>query len=205
MTTDGKRLYNQHTDSVGLKLFIFGIVDTPESVIQALDIETGSVLWTRLEPNLADIDATFAQKVHSTFYGPLTAANGVIYAASLGNSLMALDAKDGTILFRFPIEGAGFAPPAINKGVIYWPTGYGDGRFLGTRTVPDQDPPDTYSPHDNKVYAFEVPDDRFQQCVKNKKQKCVNKRIDRCKKLDTVCQKKIRKQCRKKARKQCRD
>jgi polyvinyl alcohol dehydrogenase (cytochrome) len=83
----------------------------------ALDPNTGKVLWQVADPN-GSIDI-----------GPLSAANGVVYAASMAGSataptMLALDAASGKTLWSFAAGSSVNAGAAISNGTVYWGSGY---------------------------------------------------------------------------------
>ena len=91
--------------------------DTRDSLIYALDSETGDELWR--------YDA-----VTSVFFSPAV-VEGVLYGGSIAGHLYALDAKTGEERWRFQTEkelwrfptGLGVAStPAVVDGVVYFGT-----------------------------------------------------------------------------------
>jgi polyvinyl alcohol dehydrogenase (cytochrome) len=98
----------------------------------ALDAATGKIIWQLADPAGA-IDP-----------GPVSVANGVVYAGSLdaAGNMYALDAATGAILWQFASGGSVNSAPAIVNGVVYWGSGYRR-RGLGSKN--------------NKLYAFSVP------------------------------------------------
>lgn len=100
----------------------------------ALDPATGEILWQTADPNRGGRDM-----------GAVTVANGVVFAGSMSagpddDTMFALDAASGDILWRFASGGSVASGPAVADGVVYWGTGY---RLWGGRG-------------NNKLYAFEV-------------------------------------------------
>ncbi|WP_072479717.1 PQQ-binding-like beta-propeller repeat protein [Amycolatopsis australiensis] len=102
----------------------------------ALDPATGAKLWQVADP-YATLDVGF-----------LSTANGVVYAGGINgaaDTMFALDARNGAILWRFNSGGAVVGGAAIVNGTVYWGSGYWFGLCA------DQ----TYScAHNNKLYAF---------------------------------------------------
>jgi polyvinyl alcohol dehydrogenase (cytochrome) len=83
----------------------------------ALDTVTGHVLWRTPDPNGA-MDL-----------GPLTVANGVLYAPSMGGSaispnMLALDTATGNTLWSFAAASSVIAGATVSNGVVYWGSGY---------------------------------------------------------------------------------
>jgi polyvinyl alcohol dehydrogenase (cytochrome) len=84
----------------------------------ALDPATGTILWQTADPNLA-IDI-----------GPMTVANGVVYAPSTAGSstsqnMFALNAATGKILWSYAAGGSVNAGAVIANDTVYWGSGYG--------------------------------------------------------------------------------
>ncbi len=98
----------------------------------ALDASTGRILWQLPNPSF------------STAAGPVSVANGVMYACSgdADGHMYALKASDGTVLWDFASGDQCFGGASIVDGVVYWGTGYALGG-------PDIDA-------DQGLYAFAV-------------------------------------------------
>ncbi len=77
-----------------------------ESNVQALDLESGDVLWTK--------------KYESPSHGPngLTVADGHVYGTT-NSEAFALDQKSGKELWKVPLNGAVDIAPAANQGTVY--------------------------------------------------------------------------------------
>lgn len=104
----------------------------------ALDPATGNILWQTPDPNAA-VDI-----------GPMTVANGVVYAPSTAAAktgapsmpnMFALDAKTGEVLWSYDTGQSVNAGAVVVGGVVYWGSGYGRLGFRGGL---------------NKFYAFSV-------------------------------------------------
>lgn len=130
--TDGKRIYVANANIYGLP--------SPEGgnagSWAALDPGTGAILWQLADPN-GDIDT-----------GPLTVANGVVYAGSMAGSatapnMFALDASNGKILWSFASGASVNSGATIVNGKVYWGSGYAR---LG---IPGQT-------GNNRFYAFSI-------------------------------------------------
>ncbi len=110
--SDGTRIYVQNAN-------IFGI-PTPSGSAgswSALDPATGAILWQVPDPNGA-IDI-----------GPMTVANGVVYASSMASdpnapTMLALDAATGQTLWSFASGVSVNAGATVVNGVVYWGSGY---------------------------------------------------------------------------------
>jgi polyvinyl alcohol dehydrogenase (cytochrome) len=116
--TDGERIYVAISNSSHLQYTAGTGVGTAGSW-SALDPTTGEILWQTPDPNGA-VDT-----------GPMTVANGVVYAPSMGAAtastpnMFALDAKTGKVLWSFPSGGSVQAGAVVVDGTVYWGSGYG--------------------------------------------------------------------------------
>jgi polyvinyl alcohol dehydrogenase (cytochrome) len=140
--TDGKRIYfavaNFNFPSVSWDM-VNPPKGTPTSSSAgswgAIDPATGATLWQTADPN-GSIDL-----------GPVSVANGVVYASSMGAlfaptaqpTMFALDAANGKQLWSFTSGGSVNAGPAIANGTLYWGSGYSHLGFGGAN---------------NKLFAF---------------------------------------------------
>ena len=117
--TDGQRIYVAIANLNGTPYTLqpSGATDTAGSW-SALDPATGHILWQTADPNGA-IDL-----------GPMTVANGVVYAPSMGAStastrnMFALNAATGNVLWSFPSGGSVIAGASIANDTVYWGSGY---------------------------------------------------------------------------------
>jgi polyvinyl alcohol dehydrogenase (cytochrome) len=117
--TDGTRIYAAISD----------LTDTPYTITSAgghssvitggswsaLDAATGKILWQTTDPQGAP-DPGF-----------VSTANGVLYAgsdAAAGNTMYALNASDGTVLWGYASGGPVISGAAIVHGSVYWGSGY---------------------------------------------------------------------------------
>jgi polyvinyl alcohol dehydrogenase (cytochrome) len=133
--TDGKRIYVGIGNLYGIPYTLHpsGQVNYAGSW-SALDPATGQILWQTADPNGA-IDL-----------GPLTVANGVVYAPSMAGgatspNMFALNAATGTILWSFASGGSVIAGASIAYDTVYWGSGYSN---LGIPAFTGN----------NKLYAF---------------------------------------------------
>jgi polyvinyl alcohol dehydrogenase (cytochrome) len=97
----------------------------------ALDPDTGKIIWQRADPQTEVLDG---QTVGVWDLGPVSAANGVVYVASMaksGNEFYALDGATGQILWAQSAGSSVNAGPAIVDGVVYWGSGYSRARAEG--------------------------------------------------------------------------
>jgi outer membrane protein assembly factor BamB len=108
----------------------------------ALNPATGAIIWQVPDPGMSTVHP--AQ--HALALGPVTVANGVVYAASMSGYMYALDAATGATLWSFLAPGSVNAGPAVVNGTLYWGTGY--------HNFPADAPLGTAS---NTFYAFSLP------------------------------------------------
>jgi polyvinyl alcohol dehydrogenase (cytochrome) len=128
--TDGKRIYFA-VANLGFPGATYTMVNPPKGTPTtssagswgAVDPATGAILWQKADPNGA-IDI-----------GPVSVANGVVYAGSMGAlggpsgpstlpTMFALDAANGKQLWSFASGASVNAGPAIVNGTLYWGSGY---------------------------------------------------------------------------------
>jgi polyvinyl alcohol dehydrogenase (cytochrome) len=100
----------------------------------ALDPATGKILWQTAEPT------------GSWAFGPVSVANGVVYAGAMDPNgyMRALDAATGRILWSFASSGSVAGGPAIADGMVFRGSGY---EHLNSPTV-------RQSVGNNMFYAF---------------------------------------------------
>lgn len=110
--SDGQRIYVSIAN-------LYGIPTAKGSAGSwaALDPGTGAILWQTADPNGA-IDL-----------GPLSVANGVVYASSMAGSataptMFALNASTGSVLWNFAAGSSVNAGATVVNGVVYWGSGY---------------------------------------------------------------------------------
>jgi polyvinyl alcohol dehydrogenase (cytochrome) len=108
----------------------------------ALDPKDGKILWQTAKPLEKCLQGCMG-------LGPASVANGVVFAASMDSNpanqtMFALDARTGDVLWSFAAGSSVVAAPAIVGNSVYWGAGFS--RFgLGTPN--------------NKLYAFTLADD----------------------------------------------
>ena len=133
---DGKRIYvsisNQH--HIPYRMTEDGKLTDVSSTggsWAALDPETGKIIWQRPDPQT---EVLSGKTVGVWDYAPVSAANGVVYVASMaksGNEFYALDGATGRILWAQSAGSSVNAGPAIVDGVVYWGSGYSKARAEG--------------------------------------------------------------------------
>jgi polyvinyl alcohol dehydrogenase (cytochrome) len=103
----------------------------------ALDAATGAFIWqipaTGRDPE--------SPRYGAEALGPLTVANGVVFAPSMSGDMVAIDAARGAILWKYTAAGSVFCGPSVVDGTVYWGAGYSR---VGTG-----------DPH---LYVFSMPD-----------------------------------------------
>jgi polyvinyl alcohol dehydrogenase (cytochrome) len=130
--TDGQRIYVAISDFYGIP-YQAGSAGS----WAALDPATGTILWQTKDPN------------GSVDLGPMTVANGVVYAPSMAGgstspNMFALNAATGAITWSYAAGGSVIAGASIAYDTVYWGSGYSElGTFL----------PFTGN---NKFYAFSL-------------------------------------------------
>jgi polyvinyl alcohol dehydrogenase (cytochrome) len=90
----------------------------------ALDPATGEILWQTADPQTEVLSGA---TVGVWDLAPVTAANGVVYTASMaktGSEYYALDAASGQILWQHSAGSSVNAAPAVVNGSVYWGSGY---------------------------------------------------------------------------------
>ena len=105
---------------------------------KALDAATGNSVWQVKDPGKSTV---FTESPAMTL-GPVSVANGVLYAPSMSGFVYALDASSGRVLWSFDTGGSVAGGAAIVDGVVYWGTGY---FFFGLGTS------------NHKLFAFALP------------------------------------------------
>jgi polyvinyl alcohol dehydrogenase (cytochrome) len=115
--TDGKRIYVAEENFYGIPYSIPGDGTITSGSWAALDPETGNILWQVADPS------------HNAFgggnaLGPVTVANGVVYAPSMSGVVRALDAANGKTLWSYQLPGSAVGGAAVVNGVVYWGNGY---------------------------------------------------------------------------------
>jgi len=132
--TDGTRIYVQNANLYGIPHTLPDGSTNYAGSFAALNPATGQIIWQIADPHGA-IDL-----------GPMTVANGVVYAPSMAKgatdtNMFALDAATGSMLWSFAAGGSVNAGAVVAKDTVFWGSGYGN---LG---------PDLGSTN-NKFYAF---------------------------------------------------
>jgi polyvinyl alcohol dehydrogenase (cytochrome) len=117
--TDGKRIYVAESNFDHLPYQLPNGKTIRSGSWAALDPATGKLLW-----QVADPSSSFD-------IGPLTTANGVVYAPSMSGHMYALAAGSGQILWDQQGPGSSNAGATIVDGTVYWGNGYSRLPFPG--------------------------------------------------------------------------
>lgn len=146
--TDGKRIYAAEANAKQVR-------HSPDAYtlpsgqnikygsFAALDAATGEIIWQVPDPAGAqypgnatpcEVDSPREDCTGAFAKGPVTTANGVVYACSTApdGPMYAFDAKDGALLWTFKSGASCDSGAAVVDGVVYWV----GGRTLYAFTVP---------------------------------------------------------------------
>ena len=129
---DGNRIFVSITNHhhIPYKLTQNGVI-MPTTVTggswAALDPMTGKILWQTADPQVETLSDLGTVGVWDL--GPVTVANGVVYASSMAklpnqNQMFALDAVTGAILWQYSAGSSVNSGPAVVDGSVYWGSGY---------------------------------------------------------------------------------
>ena len=153
--SDGKRIYAQvgnieHTPYT-VQAGPFAGQTASGGLWAALDAATGKLLWQTPDP-ASQLPRTgklfhpvWGANLGDGFFGvtigPLTIANGLLFAGSMDRQghMYALDAETGSVLWSFASGGSVMSAPAVVDGTVYWGSGYPVGF------------------NNDQFYAFELP------------------------------------------------
>lgn len=111
--TDGRRVY---TNIVNADRKPFGV--PPQTANSggwvALDANTGRILWTTPDP------------ANDTAHGPVTVANGVVFAGSVAPTgpFYAMDAETGRILWTANTGATVYGGASVSYGCVFIGSGY---------------------------------------------------------------------------------
>jgi polyvinyl alcohol dehydrogenase (cytochrome) len=137
--TDGQRIYTaiSNYDRDTWRLIANGQPTgrtANAGIYSALDASTGTILWQTADPHSAPAQ------------GPVTVANGVVYACSMDplGHMYALNAVSGAIRWSFISGGSCGGGASIVDGSVYWGSGYSALAPLGATG-------------NNELYSFGLP------------------------------------------------
>lgn len=146
--TDGKRVY---TNIVNGKNLNFTLVPSNAVTISggwvAMDATTGTILWSTADP------------ANGTDYGPVTVANGVLFAGSVNATgpVFALDASTGEILWEASTNATVYGGFSVSSGCAYVGSGYGVNSGAGHKTFTSG----------TSLFAFCVPGEHLPLSLQN--------------------------------------
>jgi polyvinyl alcohol dehydrogenase (cytochrome) len=128
---DGHRIYGSLTNQHHIPYALTENGALTDTVVtggswMALDPATGKILWQTADPQTETLPAPVGT-VGVWDLGPVTVANGVVFASSMakaGHQMFALDAATGQILWQFDAGSSVNAAPAVVDGSVYWGSGY---------------------------------------------------------------------------------
>ena len=114
---DGERIYTAEADAY----------EVPYNLLDGQSIVGGT--WDALNPQTGTIEWQTPTPGGVPALGPVSEADGVVYAGSMDPSptdpdMFALSASTGKILWAFPSGASVNSSPAIVNGVVYWGSGY---------------------------------------------------------------------------------
>jgi polyvinyl alcohol dehydrogenase (cytochrome) len=116
--TDGKRIYIAEENFNGLDYAMQPSGQhTTLGSWGAIDPATGTMLWQRPDPTPNFFGGGDA-------LGPVSVANGVVFAPSMSGTRYALDAATGNTLWSFTAPGAVVTGASVVDGNVFWGSGY---------------------------------------------------------------------------------
>jgi polyvinyl alcohol dehydrogenase (cytochrome) len=115
--TDGKRIYVAEENFYGIPYQLPSGQTITSGSWAALDPATGKILWQVADPSNNAFGGGNA-------LGPVSVANGVLYAPSMSGNMYALDAANGKTLWSYQTPGAVIGGAAVVNGTVYWGDGY---------------------------------------------------------------------------------
>ena len=111
-SVDGKRIYIAEANYLRGTITLPDGTTTNGSTWAALDPRTGKVLWETRDPS------------GGVAIGPVSSANGVVYAGSTSGYMYALNASSGKILWSYKGTYSVNNGPSVVNGTVYWGNGY---------------------------------------------------------------------------------
>ncbi|MFQ6647729.1 hypothetical protein Gotur_021566 [Gossypium turneri] len=126
--TDKKRVYTNLANSLFMNFTLIpSQTNTHASGWVAMDAKSGEILWSIADPS------------NSRVSGPVTIANGVLFASSTDKQgpVYAIDAKNGRILWSYETGATVYGGMSVSNGCIYVGNGYkvNIGAFISTYTA----------------------------------------------------------------------
>ncbi|KAL5808805.1 hypothetical protein ACOSQ3_029496 [Xanthoceras sorbifolium] len=126
--TDGKRIYTNIVNSDGENFTLKPSNKTTTSGgWVAMDARDGKILWSLADPG------------NALAFGPVTLANGVLFAGSTNGKgpIYAINAKTGNVLWSYNTGGTVYGGMSVSNGCIYIGNGYtvSTGAFITSFTA----------------------------------------------------------------------
>ncbi|TYH76073.1 hypothetical protein ES332_D04G060900v1 [Gossypium tomentosum] len=126
--TDKKRVYTNLANSLFMNFTLIpSQINTNASGWVAMDAKSSEILWSIADPS------------NSRVSGPVTIANGVLFASSTDKQgpVYAIDAKNGRILWSYETGATVYGGMSVSNGCIYVGNGYkvNIGAFTSTYTA----------------------------------------------------------------------
>jgi polyvinyl alcohol dehydrogenase (cytochrome) len=115
--TDGKRIYVAEANFDGIPYTIPSGQTITTGSWAALDPATGRILWQTPDPSQNAFGG-------GNDLGPVSVANGVVYAPSMSGRMYALDAVNGKVIWSFQAAGSVNTGAVPVNGTVYWGDGY---------------------------------------------------------------------------------
>lgn len=113
--TDNNRVYTNiaNSDRMNFTLRPSKLVTTAGGWV-AMEAKTGKILWSTADPS------------NSTAFGPVTVANGVVFAGSTNakGPIYAIDARTGKIMWSYQTGASVNGGISVSNGCIYVGHGY---------------------------------------------------------------------------------
>ncbi|XP_057506070.1 uncharacterized protein LOC130789357 [Actinidia eriantha] len=113
--TDGKRVYTNIVNSGAANFTLKPTAaNTTGGGWVAMDARTGKVLWSTADPN------------NATANGPVTVANGVVFAGSTYKEgpMYAMSARNGKILWSYKTRATVYGGASVSDGCVYVGSGF---------------------------------------------------------------------------------
>ncbi|KAL1173337.1 hypothetical protein V6Z11_A05G405800 [Gossypium hirsutum] len=113
--TDKKRVYTNLANSLFMNFTLIpSQTNTNASGWVAMDAKSDEILWSTADPS------------NSRVSGPVTIANGVLFAGSTDKQgpIYAIDAKNGRILWSYETGATVYGGMSVSNGCIYVGNGY---------------------------------------------------------------------------------
>uniref|UniRef100_A0A803N051 Pyrrolo-quinoline quinone repeat domain-containing protein n=2 Tax=Chenopodium quinoa TaxID=63459 RepID=A0A803N051_CHEQI len=113
--TDGKRVYTNIANS-----------DAKNFTLKPSNLTTKAGGWVAIDPRGGEILWTTANPSNGVSFGPVTVANGVVFAGSYDKqgNIYAMDAKNGAVLWSYETGSEVYGGVSVGDGCVYVANGY---------------------------------------------------------------------------------